>query len=52
MAEVFTGVRPFARARLNVGVVRVAGAKMAKSAATSCSSATCSPATQRRPSGC
>ena len=32
MAEVFTGVRPFARARLNVGVVRVAGAKMAKSA--------------------
>jgi cysteinyl-tRNA synthetase len=32
MAEAFTGVTPFARARLNVGVVRVAGAKMAKSA--------------------
>ena len=32
MAEVFTGVTPFARARLNAGVVRVAGAKMAKSA--------------------
>jgi cysteinyl-tRNA synthetase len=31
MAEAFTGVRPFARARLNAGVVRVAGAKMAKS---------------------
>lgn len=31
MAEALTGVRPFARARLNVGVVRVAGAKMAKS---------------------
>jgi cysteinyl-tRNA synthetase len=32
MAEACTGVTPFARARLNVGVVRVAGAKMAKSA--------------------
>ncbi len=32
MAEAFTGVTPFARARLNAGVVRVAGAKMAKSA--------------------
>jgi cysteinyl-tRNA synthetase len=31
MAEALTGVGPFARARLNVGVVRVAGAKMAKS---------------------
>ena len=32
MAEAFTGVTPFARARLNAGVVRVDGAKMAKSA--------------------
>ena len=32
LAEAFTGVTPFARVRLNVGVVRVAGAKMAKSA--------------------
>ena len=32
MAEALTGVTPFARARLNAGVVRVAGAKMAKSA--------------------
>jgi cysteinyl-tRNA synthetase len=32
MAEAFTGVNPFARARLNAGVVRVDGAKMAKSA--------------------
>ena len=32
MAEAFTGVTPFARARMNAGVVRVAGAKMAKSA--------------------
>jgi cysteinyl-tRNA synthetase len=32
LAEAFTGVHPFARARFNVGVVRVAGAKMAKSA--------------------
>lgn len=31
LAEAFTGVAPFARARLTVGVVRVAGAKMAKS---------------------
>ncbi len=31
MAEAFTGVTPFARVRFNVGVVRVAGAKMAKS---------------------
>ncbi len=31
MAEQFTGVRPFARAHLNVGVVTVSGAKMAKS---------------------
>ena len=31
LAETFTGVTPFARARLNAGVVRVAGAKMAKS---------------------
>ena len=32
LAEAFTGVTPFCRARLNAGVVRVAGAKMAKSA--------------------
>ena len=32
MAESVTGVRPFARARLHVGTVRVDGAKMAKSA--------------------
>ena len=32
MAEAFTGVTPFARAQLDVGVVYVAGAKMAKSA--------------------
>jgi L-cysteine:1D-myo-inositol 2-amino-2-deoxy-alpha-D-glucopyranoside ligase len=32
LAEAFTGVSPFSRARLNAGVVRVAGAKMAKSA--------------------
>jgi cysteinyl-tRNA synthetase len=32
LAEAFTGVTPFSRARLNAGVVRVAGAKMAKSA--------------------
>src|SRR6185437_6197223 len=31
LAEAFTGVRPFARVRFNTGVVRVAGAKMAKS---------------------
>jgi len=31
LAEVLTGVAPFARARLSVGTVRVAGAKMAKS---------------------
>jgi cysteinyl-tRNA synthetase len=31
LAEQFTGVSPFARARLNVGVVTVGGAKMAKS---------------------
>ena len=31
LAEQFTGVTPFARARLNVGVVTVHGAKMAKS---------------------
>jgi L-cysteine:1D-myo-inositol 2-amino-2-deoxy-alpha-D-glucopyranoside ligase len=31
MAETFTGVRPFARARMNAGVVRVSGMKMAKS---------------------
>ena len=31
LAETFTGVTPFARTRMNVGVVRVAGAKMAKS---------------------
>ena len=31
MAEAVTGVRPFARARLSVGVVRLDGAKMAKS---------------------
>ena len=31
LAEAFTGVTPFARVRFNVGVVRVAGAKMAKS---------------------
>jgi cysteinyl-tRNA synthetase len=31
LAEEFTGVRPFARAHLNVGVVTVSGAKMAKS---------------------
>jgi cysteinyl-tRNA synthetase len=32
MAEAFTGVRPFARASLEAGVVRISGAKMAKSA--------------------
>ena len=32
LAEALTGVTPFSRARLNAGVVRVAGAKMAKSA--------------------
>jgi cysteinyl-tRNA synthetase len=32
LAEAFTGVAPFARSRLTAGVVRVAGAKMAKSA--------------------
>ena len=32
LAEAFTGVTPFSRTRLNAGVVRVAGAKMAKSA--------------------
>lgn len=32
MAEAFTAVTPFARARLNAGIVRVSGAKMAKSA--------------------
>jgi len=32
LAEALTGVAPFSRARLNAGVVRVAGAKMAKSA--------------------
>lgn len=32
MVEAATGVRPFARARLSVGTVRVDGAKMAKSA--------------------
>ena len=32
LAEAFTGVTPFARARLNVGVVHVSEAKMAKSA--------------------
>jgi cysteinyl-tRNA synthetase len=31
LAETFTGVTPFARSRMNVGVVRVDGAKMAKS---------------------
>jgi cysteinyl-tRNA synthetase len=31
LAEAFTGVKPFARVRFNAGVVRVAGAKMAKS---------------------
>jgi L-cysteine:1D-myo-inositol 2-amino-2-deoxy-alpha-D-glucopyranoside ligase len=31
MAEAFTSVRPFARARMGAGVVRVSGAKMAKS---------------------
>jgi cysteinyl-tRNA synthetase len=31
LAEEFTGVRPFARAHLHVGVVTVGGAKMAKS---------------------
>jgi cysteinyl-tRNA synthetase len=31
MAEAFTGVRPYARAWLHAGTVRVAGAKMAKS---------------------
>jgi cysteinyl-tRNA synthetase len=31
LAERFTGVAPFARARLNAGVVRIGGAKMAKS---------------------
>jgi cysteinyl-tRNA synthetase len=32
LAETLTGIAPFARARLNAGTVRVAGAKMAKSA--------------------
>jgi cysteinyl-tRNA synthetase len=32
LAETLTGVAPFARARLQVGVVRIGGAKMAKSA--------------------
>lgn len=32
MGEAFTGVRPFARARMSVGVVGVSGMKMAKSA--------------------
>jgi cysteinyl-tRNA synthetase len=32
LAETLTGVSPFARARLQVGVVRIRGAKMAKSA--------------------
>ena len=32
LAEALTGVTPFARARLNAGVVHVSGAKMAKSA--------------------
>ena len=32
LAQTLTGVSPFARARLQVGVVRVGGAKMAKSA--------------------
>jgi cysteinyl-tRNA synthetase len=32
LAEAFTGVTPFARVSLNAGTVRVAGAKMAKSA--------------------
>ena len=32
LAEAFTGVTPFSRSQLNAGVVRVAGAKMAKSA--------------------
>jgi cysteinyl-tRNA synthetase len=32
MAEAFTGVRPYARTWLHAGTVRVAGAKMAKSA--------------------
>ena len=32
LAETFTGVTPFSRARLNAGWVCVAGAKMAKSA--------------------
>jgi cysteinyl-tRNA synthetase len=31
MAEQFTGVAPFARARLNAGIVTIGGAKMAKS---------------------
>ena len=31
MAEAFTGVRPYARAWLHVGVVRIGGVKMAKS---------------------
>ncbi len=31
MAELFTGVTPFARTRLNAGVVTIGGAKMAKS---------------------
>lgn len=32
MAEAFTGVRPYARAWLHAGTVRIGGAKMAKSA--------------------
>ena len=53
LAEAFTGVTPFARARLNVGVVSVAGAKMAKS--TGQPGAGRRPArrtTRRPPSGC
>ena len=52
LAEAFTGVTPFARSRLNAGVVRVAGAKMASRRATSSWSATCSRSIPRPLSGC
>ncbi len=52
LAEALTGVAPFARAAFTVGVVRVAGQKMAKSRETSCSSPTCWPSIRRRRSGC
>ena len=52
MAEAFTGVSPFARVRLNAGVVRVAGAKMAKSAGNPVLVSEFLAVTRRRLSGC